>query len=127
MAWHERAGGPAELVRTLDFDILVNALVGSVGLAPTVAALQRGKRVALANKESLVVGGELIDRLLSEGSGTLLPVDSEHSAVLQCLSGEDRGAVESIVLTASGGPFRELPLERFDSITPFGLPVVPPV
>ncbi len=115
------AGGAraaTELAESADYDIMVNALVGSVGLAPTLAALHRGKRVALANKESLVVGGGLIQSLLSAGSGSLVPIDSEHSAVLQCLSGEERGAVESIVLTASGGPFRELPLERFATITP---------
>jgi 1-deoxy-D-xylulose-5-phosphate reductoisomerase len=83
-----------------------------------VAALRRGKRVALANKESLVVGGELITSLLDLGHGELVPIDSEHSAVWQCLSGQDRGAVESIILTASGGPFRELPADRFAAITP---------
>lgn len=112
------AAGLLELVATSEYDILVNALVGAAGLAPTVAALTRGKRVALANKESLVVGGELIGRLLSDGHGSIVPVDSEHSAILQCLNGEDRGAVESIILTASGGPFRDLPADKFATITP---------
>ena len=109
--------GLVELVNTVEFDILVNALVGSVGLPPTVAALKLGKRVALANKESLVVGGELIDRILKEYGGELIPVDSEHSAILQCLTGENTKTVESIILTASGGPFREYNTEQFKKIT----------
>jgi 1-deoxy-D-xylulose-5-phosphate reductoisomerase len=115
---YEGVQGLLDMVNGVEFDVLVNALVGSAGLAPTVAALRRGKRVALANKESLVVGGELITSLLDLGHGELVPVDSEHSAVWQCLSGQDRGAVESIILTASGGPFRELPADRFAAITP---------
>jgi 1-deoxy-D-xylulose-5-phosphate reductoisomerase len=110
--------GLTRLVDTLDFDILLNALVGSVGLCSTVAALKRGKRVALANKESLVVGGDYITRLLDAGLGEIVPVDSEHSAIAQCLCGQNAAAIESIILTASGGPFRELPLDRFASITP---------
>ncbi len=115
---YEGVGGLESIVRDLDFDILLNALVGSVGLRPTVAALKRGKRVALANKESLVVGGELINELIDNGCGTLIPVDSEHSAIFQGLNGEDLRSVEKLVLTASGGPFRDLPREEFCSITP---------
>jgi 1-deoxy-D-xylulose-5-phosphate reductoisomerase len=115
---YEGVGGLESIVRDLDFDILLNALVGSVGLRPTVAALKRGKRVALANKESLVVGGELINELIDNGGGTLIPVDSEHSAIFQCLNGEDTRSVEKLILTASGGPFRDMPREEFCSITP---------
>lgn len=114
----EGPDGIVELMDTVEHDIVVNAIVGAAGLAPTVAALRRGKRVALANKESLVVGGHLIRELTDSGSGEIVPVDSEHSAILQCLNGEDRGCVESIILTASGGPFREYPLDRFAAITP---------
>jgi 1-deoxy-D-xylulose-5-phosphate reductoisomerase len=110
-------GGLENIVRDLDFDVLLNALVGAIGLRPTVAALRRGKRVALANKESLVIGGDYILTLLDRG-GSLVPVDSEHSAILQCLSDVKDPAVESIILTASGGPFRELPAGEFARITP---------
>ncbi|MBD3390945.1 MAG: 1-deoxy-D-xylulose-5-phosphate reductoisomerase [Chitinivibrionales bacterium] len=113
--------GPAGLtgiVEEADYDVLLNALVGAVGFAPTVTALKRNKRVALANKESLVIGGDVITRLLDQGHGELIPVDSEHSAILQCITGETRESVERIVLTASGGPFRELPSDQFAAITP---------
>lgn len=109
--------GLLKMAEELDYDVLVNALVGSVGFAPTVAALKRGKNVALANKESLVVGGEIIARVLKEHGGTMLPIDSEHSAILQCLTGEDPKTIESMTITASGGPFRELPAEKFSEIT----------
>ncbi len=106
-----------EMVEETEFDILLNALVGAAGFRSTVRALQRNKRVALANKESLVIGGDLINSLIKSGNGSLIPVDSEHSAILQCLNGEQAGAVESIILTASGGPFREVPSDLFHSIT----------
>ncbi|MDO5576630.1 MAG: 1-deoxy-D-xylulose-5-phosphate reductoisomerase, partial [Fibrobacter sp.] len=109
--------GLEELVGSTDCDIVVNALVGAVGLRSTILALKRNKRVALANKESLVVGGDLIQNLLDSGNGELLPVDSEHSAIFQCLNGEQKSAIESIILTASGGPFRNLSADRFSSIT----------
>jgi 1-deoxy-D-xylulose-5-phosphate reductoisomerase len=112
------AEGLEQLVDETDFDVLLNALVGAVGLRATVAALKRNKCVALANKESLVVGGDYIVSLLNRGLGQLIPVDSEHSAIQQCLIGEDMSSVESIVLTASGGPFRELPYEKMASVTP---------
>jgi 1-deoxy-D-xylulose-5-phosphate reductoisomerase len=114
--WGE--AGLEQLVNETDFDVLLNALVGAVGLRATVAALKRNKCVALANKESLVVGGDYITSLLNRGMGQLIPVDSEHSAIQQCLSGEDISSVESIILTASGGPFRELPLNTMASVTP---------
>jgi len=89
-----------------DVDIVVNAVVGFAGLDATLAALRAGKRVALANKESLVVGGELVLAAAREGGGELIPVDSEHSAILQCITGQ-RSRPVRLVLTASGGPFRE--------------------
>lgn len=109
--------GLTKMAEELDYDILINALVGSVGFQPTAAALKRGKTVALANKETLVVGGELIAEILEQYGGTLLPVDSEHSAIFQCLNGEKDSAIESMTITASGGPFRELPLNQFSEIT----------
>lgn len=109
--------GLTKMATDLDYDILINALVGSVGFEPTAAALKRGKTVALANKETLVVGGELIADILAQYGGTLLPVDSEHSAIFQCLNGEKESTIESMTITASGGPFRELPIEQFSEIT----------
>lgn len=87
-------------------DIVLNAVVGVAGLRATLATLEAGKRLALANKESMVVGGELVRRAVGTHSSTLIPVDSEHSAVFQCLQGERAAEVARIVLTASGGPFR---------------------
>lgn len=98
-------------------DVVVGAVVGFAGLAPVLAALRQDKQVALANKESLVVAGSLVNAALENGSGRLLPVDSEHSAIFQCLSGESRENVEQVVLTASGGPFRTRPADTFDTIT----------
>ena len=98
--------------------IVVNALVGFAGLESTLAALGAGKRLALANKESLVVGGDLVLNAALSGGGELLPVDSEHSAILQCLGGRPTAEVNRVVLTASGGPFREWPVERFQNIRP---------
>jgi len=100
------AEGLVELITDTDCDLVLNALVGSAGLGPTVAALGEGIDLALANKESLVVGGELVSAL-AEGTGAqILPVDSEHSALFQLLDGHAPGSVDRLVLTASGGPFR---------------------
>ena len=99
-------------------DLVLNALVGFAGLGPTLAALGAGKRLALANKESLVAGGDLVLRALSEGGGELLPVDSEHSAVHQCLAGRPAAEIARITLTASGGPFRTWPAERLAAVRP---------
>lgn len=115
---YEGNGGLLDLINRTECDVVLNALVGAAGFRPTVTALKRNLRVALANKESLVVGGTLITRLLAEDCGTLIPVDSEHSAILQCLTGEDKNTIESITITASGGPFREKKGEEFASITP---------
>jgi 1-deoxy-D-xylulose-5-phosphate reductoisomerase len=93
-----------------EVDVVVNAVVGSAGLDPTLAALRAGKRVALANKETLVMAGELVAQAACAGGGELVPVDSEHSAVLQCLAGRST-ALDRLILTCSGGPFREWPAE----------------
>ncbi len=91
-----------------EVDIVVSALVGFAGVGPTIAAIQQGKRIALANKETLVAAGELITRLLKQHNAELIPVDSEHSAIHQCLVGESPAEIEQLILTASGGPFREM-------------------
>jgi 1-deoxy-D-xylulose-5-phosphate reductoisomerase len=100
-----------------DADIVVNALVGAAGLEPTLAALQAGKRVALANKESLVCGGPLVLQAAERGGGELIPVDSEHSAIFQCLCGARAEDVRRLIITASGGPFREWAPELISSAT----------
>lgn len=109
--------GLCEVAALPEVDVAVAAVVGFAGLAPVLAALREGKHVALANKETLVAGGALVKRLVERHGGLLLPVDSEHSAVFQCLVGESSRAVEELVLTASGGPFRDRPAETFDRIT----------
>ena len=98
--------GLVELITETDCDLVLNALVGSAGLGPTVAALGEGIDLALANKESLVVGGELVTALAEATGAQLLPVDSEHSALFQLIAGERPGTIDRLVLTASGGPFR---------------------
>lgn len=109
--------GLCEAATRSDVDVVMGAVVGFAGLRPVLEALETGKQVALANKETLVVGGALVTRALEEGGGRLLPVDSEHSAVFQCLVGESERSVERIVLTASGGPFRDRSPETFEDIT----------
>ena len=98
-------------------DIVLNALVGFAGLRPTMRAIREGRTIALANKETLVVAGAIITQLLKEHGTRILPVDSEHSAVWQCLVGEDPATVRRLILTASGGPFRTTPRDEFDAIT----------
>ena len=98
-------------------DTVVTAVMGSVGLEPTLAAIRQKKRIALANKETLVVAGDLINRLVEEYKVAILPVDSEHSAIFQCLVGEHNNPVEKILLTASGGPFRGRDYEYLKSVT----------
>jgi 1-deoxy-D-xylulose-5-phosphate reductoisomerase len=98
--------------------LIVNGIVGSAGLRATVAALESGNRVALANKESLVAGGPVVTRALRENGGQLVPVDSEHSALYQCLVGEAAGTVSRLLLTASGGPFRGRSRESLENVTP---------
>ena len=96
-----------EAARLDDVDIVLNAIVGSAGLDATLAALTRGKRVALANKETLVMAGELVTAACAAGGGEIVPVDSEHSAILQCIAGRPGVDVRRVIITASGGPFRE--------------------
>jgi 1-deoxy-D-xylulose-5-phosphate reductoisomerase len=100
------AEGLVQLVVESEADLVLNALVGSAGLGPTVAALGEGIDLALANKESLVVGGELVTQLSEATGAQIIPVDSEHSAIHQLLAGERAGTVDRLILTASGGPFR---------------------
>jgi 1-deoxy-D-xylulose-5-phosphate reductoisomerase len=100
-----------------DVQIVVNAVVGAAGLEATLAALRAGKRVALANKETLVMAGELVTRAAQEGGGEIVPVDSEHSAVLQCITGRRPAELARLILTASGGPFRTWAPERAATAT----------
>lgn len=100
-----------------EVDVVVTAMVGFAGLRPTVAAIEAGKTIALANKETLVVAGELITELAVKHRAPILPVDSEHSAIFQCLVGEDGNAIDKILLTASGGPFRTTPIEELANVT----------
>jgi len=116
----ELLAGPEGLValsRDVKADIVVSALVGGAGLLPTMAAIQAGRTVALANKETLVMAGRLMTAAARARGVKLLPVDSEHSAVFQCLAGHGRGDVHRILLTASGGPFRETPKARLATVT----------
>lgn len=106
-----------ELASKEEIDIVLNALVGFAGFESTLKAIQAGKKVALANKESLVVGGEIITKALQNSDAELIPVDSEHSAMLQCLLGENIDDVEKILITASGGPFRTLTKEQMQQVT----------
>ena len=99
----------ADAVTAPEIDTIVTAMVGYSGLEPTIAAIGAGKRIALANKETLVVAGELISRLLKDSASVLYPVDSEHGAFYQCLVGERHDDIEKLILTASGGPFRTTP------------------
>jgi len=117
---HQWATGAECLVEAAthpDARIVLNAVVGAAGLPATLAALQAGKRVALANKETLVVAGELVTALAKQHGGELVPVDSEHSAILQCLAGRSPHEVRRLVLTASGGPFRTWTSTRIASAT----------
>ncbi len=107
----------AEVAAMPSVDTVVTAMVGYSGLKPTIAAVKAGKKIALANKETLVVAGELITQLVQEHHAAILPVDSEHGAIFQCLVGENADEVEKIILTASGGPFRNMSREELASVT----------
>ena len=113
------AAGPSGLAEaaSLDAELVVAAIVGTAGLAPTLAAARRGASIALANKECLVTAGELFMQAVQEGGGRLLPVDSEHSAIFQVLENDQRHALERIILTASGGPFRTWTLDQMRDVT----------
>ena len=109
--------GLNQLIKISKADIVVNALVGFVGLKPSITALENNKILCLANKESLVVGGELINKILKKSQGKIYPIDSEHAAIRKCLSVDDQD-VEKIIITASGGPFRELKRDELKDVTP---------
>lgn len=109
--------GIADLASMDGVDLVLNALVGSAGLKPTLSAIETGKTLALANKESLVVGGHLVKEEMEKSGASLIPVDSEHSAIFQCLLGEDRGGLSRIILTASGGPFRGRKASELTDVT----------
>ncbi len=111
------AAGTIELLKSADYDIVVNSIVGSAGLVPSLKVLKRGKRLCLANKEALVIGGELINESLKKGNGKLIPIDSEHSALLQASLSGDRDEIRNLILTASGGPFWDLDID-FSTVTP---------
>ena len=107
----------AEMVTMPEIDVVVAAMVGYAGLRPTIEAIRAKKTIALANKETLVVAGEIICRLAQRYKVNILPVDSEHSAIFQSLVGEDMTSVEKLLLTASGGPFRNFTLEQMQHLT----------
>ncbi|MEM6348484.1 MAG: 1-deoxy-D-xylulose-5-phosphate reductoisomerase, partial [Bacteroidota bacterium] len=113
--------GPNALVEAMecpDADMVLTALVGFAGLRPTIRAIECGKPIALANKETLVVAGEIVTALARKHQVPIIPVDSEHSALFQCLVGEERNPIEKIILTASGGPFRGYSLAQLQAVTP---------
>ena len=105
------------VVQSSQVDVVVNALVGYAGLHPTVAAIEAGKKIALANKETLVVGGDLVMRMAAEKRVPLLPIDSEHSAIFQCLVGE-QSPVRRLIVTCSGGALRDVPAAELVNVTP---------
>jgi 1-deoxy-D-xylulose-5-phosphate reductoisomerase len=111
-------GDPTELLERAEPDVVLNAIVGFAGVTATLWTLERGVDLALANKESLVAAGELAQTVRARGGGRVLPVDSEHSAVFQCTEGRDPDTVHSIILTASGGPFRGRNRSEFEDVTP---------
>ena len=106
-----------QIVQSQPIDIVVTALVGFAGLRPTIEAIKAGKAIALANKETMVVAGELVNELALKHCTPILPVDSEHSAIFQCLAGETENQVEKLILTASGGPFRTFSKEELEKVT----------
>lgn len=109
--------GLVEVAKTGDYDILVSSLVGFAGLAPTIESIKRGKRIALANKETLVAAGEVVTNLARKYNSEILPVDSEHSAIFQCLVGEKNNFIEKLIITASGGPFLNKSIESLQKVT----------
>lgn len=106
-----------QIVQAEPIDIVVTAMVGFSGLRPTIEAIKAGKAIALANKETMVVAGELITHLAIENKVPILPVDSEHSAIFQCLAGESGNKIEKLILTASGGPFRTFTAKELEAVT----------
>lgn len=116
--WYGTDDQMARLASEADYDLMINAVVGFRGLKPTLAALKRNKDLALANKESLVCGGELVNQALETYTGTLTPIDSEHSAIFQCLQDNDPRQVRRLIITASGGSLRDLSRDELADITP---------
>ena len=116
-AWKSGSEALVSAATRDDVDIVLNAIVGAAGLDATLAALHGGKRVALANKETLVIAGDLVREACVTGAGEVVPVDSEHSAILQCITGHPTSQVRRVVLTASGGPFRDWSDDRLASAT----------
>ena len=106
------------VVKNKSIDTVVSAVVGYSGLEPTISAIKAGKNIALANKETLVVAGELINNLIKKYKVKMYPIDSEHSAIYQCILGEEKNKYEKIILTASGGPFRGFKLSQLEKVTP---------
>ena len=106
------------VVKNKSIDTVVSAVVGYSGLEPTISAIKAGKNIALANKETLVVAGELINNLIKKYKVKMYPIDSEHSAIYQCILGEEKNRYEKIILTASGGPFRGFKLSQLEKVTP---------
>jgi len=109
--------GLIELTSSGDYDILVSALVGFAGLLPTIESIKRGKRIALANKETLVAAGQIVMNLAEKHNSEIIPVDSEHSAIFQCLVGESRKRVNKLIVTASGGPFLNKSISELNSVS----------
>ncbi|MFH0836013.1 MAG: 1-deoxy-D-xylulose-5-phosphate reductoisomerase [Candidatus Micrarchaeota archaeon] len=126
--FRQMVGGETEVLSGMDglkyccttdkVDTVITAVVGAVGLEPTLTSIEAGKNVAVANKETLVAGGDLVMPAVEKHGVTLMPIDSEHSAIFQCLNGEDRKAVEKIIITASGGTFRDWKKEDLTDVTP---------
>ena len=106
-----------DLIESEDFDIVLVAIVGFAALLPTISAIKSGKKIALANKETLVVAGQIISSLVEKHDGNIIPVDSEHSAIFQCIQGERFESVKNIILTASGGPFRGYNKQQLESVS----------
>lgn len=109
--------GLIEITKNGNYDILISALVGFAGLAPTLESIKRGKRIALANKETLVAAGKMVIGLAKEYNSEILPVDSEHSAIFQCLVGEEAKNIEKLIVTASGGPFLNKSVDDLEKVT----------
>ena len=106
-----------DLIEGEDFDIVLVAIVGFAALLPTISAIKSGKKIALANKETLVVAGQIISSLVEKHDGNIIPVDSEHSAIFQCIQGESFDSVKNIILTASGGPFRGYNKQQLENVS----------
>ena len=117
IAFYNGDEGLNEIIKNSKAEMIVNALVGFVGLKPSITTLENNKILCLANKESLVVGGEIINNLLAKGKGKLYPIDSEHVAIAKCLAVDNQN-VDKIIITASGGPFRNLKRDQLTNITP---------